>query len=90
MQITHSAFLECKARHVNVSRCLWRFEYAMTGYVSTCKTAKLHRMEIDKVEDIADINILQVGHEIVGRGLGCNSIYIDVLEVVLEGEMVDA
>ena len=62
MQITHSAFLERKARNVNMPRCLWSFEYAMTSNMSACKTAKLHGMEVYKVEDIADIDVLEVSH----------------------------
>ena len=62
MQITHSAFLERKARNVNMSRCLWSFENAMTCNMSACETAKFNGVEIDKVEDIADIDVLEVSH----------------------------
>ena len=66
MKITHFAFLECEASHIEVSRSLWRRHDAMTCEMSAGKASELNGMEIDEVKDVAHVYILKVSHKIVG------------------------
>ena len=86
---SHSSVFKVEIGHTEFRSGLWRTEKVGDEGFSRRQTAEFHGIEIDKVEDVFDINILQFGDERVGGGRGRPTVDDEVLVVARNGEMVD-